>query len=129
MQTQFVNNIVTELETVCGCDEAFNQNHMLFHCEDCTIDLSPILTGDEEPSVRPTLPSDRNTFTCGYNYSDYKGEADDKAIELFYSQVFPIEEERRYFQKFAGLSISGLCDAKVFCSLSDMREGNNGGFF
>lgn len=124
-----MNNILTELETVCGHEDAFNQNHLLFHCNDCTVDLSPITTGEEEPTIRPTSDSDYNTFTCGYNYGDYMGEADDKAIDLFYSQIFPVEEERKYFQRFAGACLSGVCDAKVFCSLSDMREGNNGGSF
>lgn len=79
--------------------------------------------------MRPCAPEDRNTFSCAYNYSDYRGQVDDQAIELFYAQIFPMEEERKYFQKFSGACLSGLCDAKVFCSLSDMREGNNGGSF
>lgn len=122
----FMASVEKELRNVCAFRGLFDDIYTNFHCNDVTIDLSSIITGDEDPIIRKATPEDLNSFTSGYNYYDYKGEEEDEQVARFYEQIFPDVNERIYFKRFAGLCISGVCDAKAFCSLSDMRAGNNG---
>jgi hypothetical protein len=78
--------------------------------------------------LRPLTCEDRVSITTGYDIIP-RGEIPSDAFEKvdrFYSEIFPVPEERSIFLKVIGNALFGVGDAKHFLVLSDVRGGYNG---
>lgn len=113
--------ILKLMRTQCASAELYNQNPHLFHFKDGVYDLDLDL-------FRPTEVTDRNSFTCGYDYEPVGRDLEHDMIQVedFYTRLMPYPDERHCLQKYFGLSLSGRTDVKYFGNLTDIRSGNNG---
>ena len=74
--------------------------------------------------VRKAVPEDLVTKSVGYDVPD--DFQDSGAVEAVFAQIYPVEEERRFFQLFGGYCLLGKAPAKGFLCLTDRRKGDNG---
>ena len=85
-------------------------------------------TGRFTTLLRDALPEDLVTRSVGY--STPKGGLQDTdmaaAVEAVFAQIYPVEEERRFFQLYGGYCLLGNHHAKGFMCLTDRRKGDNG---
>ena len=82
-------------------------------------------TGAWTTVLRPARPEDLVTKTVGYSIPE-DGFASTDAVEAVFAQIYPIEEERRFFQLYGGYCLLGNNPAKGFMCLTDRRKGDNG---
>ena len=82
-------------------------------------------TGAFTTCLRPARPEDLITKSVGYDIPD-AGLADTAAVEAVFEQIYPVEEERRFFQLYGGYCLPGNNPAKGFLCLTDRRKGDNG---
>jgi hypothetical protein len=117
----FMESMLKNMRTLCVTTEIYNTKPHLFHFTDGVYDLDLDL-------FRATLPTDRNSFTAGYDFYPVGRdlESDLKDVELFYTQLMPLPLERACLQKYFGITLSGRTDVKYFGNLTDIRSGNNG---
>ena len=96
------------------------------------MDTNPYLIGFEDGiydvkvhTFRAGKPEDMVSMSVGYNYP----EAVDPDIEAevldFITKIYPVEEERNLFQRYAGYCLLGKHNEKVLLLLSDRRSGYN----
>ena len=96
------------------------------------MDTNPYLIGFEDGiydvkdhMFRAGKPEDMVSMSVGYNYP----EAVDPDIEAevldFITKIYPVEEERNLFQRYAGYCLLGKHNEKVLLLLSDRRSGYN----
>jgi phage/plasmid-associated DNA primase len=76
---------------------------------------------------RPFSKADYISETIGYDYVPRSAipEEDFEFLSDFYTKAFPLEEERRYFQRAIGKSLASKTVGKYFLILSDQRDGSN----
>ena len=82
-------------------------------------------TGGWTTLLRPARPEDLVTKSVGYSIPE-GGFGDTAAVEAVFAQIYPIEEERRFFQLYGGYCLLGNNPAKGFLCLTDRRKGDNG---
>ena len=75
--------------------------------------------------LRPARPEDLVTKSVGYEIPD-EGLGNTAAVEAVFAQIYPVEEERRFFQLYGGYCLLGNNPAKGFLCLTDRRKGDNG---
>ena len=75
--------------------------------------------------MRPARPEDLVTKTVGYSIPE-GGILDTIEVEAVFAQIYPVEEERRFFQLYGGYCLLGNNPAKGFLCLTDRRKGDNG---
>ena len=81
--------------------------------------------GGHTTILRPARPEDLVTKSVGYDIPD-TGFEDAAAVEAVFAQIYPVEEERRFFQLYGGYCLLGNNPAKGFLCLTDRRKGDNG---
>ena len=81
-------------------------------------------TGAFTTVLRPARPEDLVTKSVGYDIPPDFADCD--AVEAVFAQIYPVEEERRFFQLFGGYCLLGKAPAKGFLCLTDRRKGDNG---
>ena len=82
-------------------------------------------TGGFTTLLRNAGPEDLVTMSVGYDIPD-SGFGDTAAVEAVFAQIYPMEEERRFFQLYGGYCLLGNNPAKGFMCLTDRRKGDNG---
>ena len=82
-------------------------------------------TGKFTTLLRHARPEDLVTKSVGYDIPE-EGFGDTAAVEAVFAQIYPIEEERRFFQLYGGYCLLGNNPAKGFLCLTDRRKGDNG---
>ena len=82
-------------------------------------------TGGWTTLLRAARPEDLVTKTVGYTIPE-GGFVDTSAVEDVFAQIYPVEEERRFFQLYGGYCLLGNNPAKGFLCLTDRRKGDNG---
>ena len=75
--------------------------------------------------LRRAKPEDLVTKSVGYDIPE-DGFTDCDAVEAVFAQIYPVEEERRFFQLYDGYCLLGNNPAKGFLCLTDRRKGDNG---
>ena len=82
-------------------------------------------TGTFITCLRHAQPEDLVTKSVGYDIPQ-NGLGDTDAVEAVFAQIYPIQEERRFFQLYGGYCLLGSNPAKGFLCLTDRRKGDNG---
>ena len=82
-------------------------------------------TGAFTTVLRHARPEDLVTKSVGYDIPE-GGLGDTSAVEAVFAQIYPVEEERRFFQLYGGYCLLGNNPAKGFLCLTDRRKGDNG---
>ena len=82
-------------------------------------------TGGWTTVLRHARPEDLVTRSVGYDIPE-TGFGDTAAVEAVFAQIYPVEEERRFFQLYGGYCLLGNNPAKGFLCLTDRRKGDNG---
>ena len=82
-------------------------------------------TGAFTTLLRHARPEDLVTKSVGYDIPP-DGFQDISAVEAAFAQIYPVEEERRFFQLYGGYCLLGKAPAKGFLCLTDRRKGDNG---
>ena len=82
-------------------------------------------TGAFTTCLRHARPEDLVTKSVGYTIP-HDGFADTGAVEAVFAQIYPTEDERRFFQLYGGYCLLGNNPAKGFLCLTDRRKGDNG---
>ena len=77
-------------------------------------------------TFRPAVKEDYVTLSCDYDWPKAWDPNIQDTVEDFMQQVYPLEDERRLFQKWAGYCLLGSHEAKHFLCLTDARGGYNG---
>ena len=102
-----------------------DQDPYLLGCENGVIELrAPAEGGGYTTRFRLARPEDLITKSVGYEIPAKFGEC--SAVEEVFAQIYPVEEERRFFQLFGGYCLLGKAPAKGFLCLTDRRKGDNG---
>ena len=124
IQRSTVSKGITSLVRInlaAGVKPEFNGNPLLLGANNAIIDMScsPIV-------FRQPTPQDFICQTIGYDLPSlaFPGGADE--IEEIMAKIYPVEEERRVLQAYAGYCLLGHTDSKVFLALTDRRSGFNG---
>ena len=81
-------------------------------------------TGTFMTCLRAARSEDLVTRSVGYTILQ-DGFCDTSAVEAVFAQIYPIEEERRFFQLYGGYCLLGNNPAKGFLCLTDRRKGDN----
>ena len=81
-------------------------------------------TGGFTTVIRHARPEDLVTKSVGYEITPDFG--DTAPVDAVFAQIYPVEEERRFFQLFGGYCLLGKAPAKGFLCLTDRRRGDNG---
>ena len=96
------------------------------------MDTDPYLIGFEdgiydvkEHSFRAGRPEDMVSMSVGYNYPDAVDPDVEAEVLDFITKIYPVEEERNLFQRYAGYCLLGKHNEKVLLLLSDKRAGYN----
>jgi hypothetical protein len=76
--------------------------------------------------LRPFRRSDYISKTVGYAYDANLSVLHAETIQRFYEQIFPVPEEREYFQQAIAAALFGAEPAKQILVLVDERDGANG---
>jgi hypothetical protein len=76
--------------------------------------------------LRPFRRSDYISKTVGYAYDSRLSLVHAETIQRFYEQIFPVLEEREYFQQEIAAALFGAEPAKQILVLVDERDGANG---
>ena len=115
-----IRNILNDIR---GTLEAENKGKVM--------DANPYLLGTDNGvidlktcTLRPATPEDLVTKSVGYSIPD--GTFDSSAVEELFTQIYPMEPERRFFQTWGGYCLLGNHLAKGMVCLNDRRAGNNG---
>ena len=82
-------------------------------------------TGEYTTVLRHARPEDLVTKSVGYDIPE-AGFGDTADVEAVFAQIYPVEEERRFFQLYGGYCLLGNNPAKGFMCLTDRRKGDNG---
>ena len=82
-------------------------------------------TGEYTTLLRHARPEDLVTKSVGYDIPE-EGFGDTAAVEAVFAQIYPVEEERHFFQLYGGYCLLGNNPAKGFMCLTDRRKGDNG---
>ena len=82
-------------------------------------------TGKLTTVLRHARPEDLVTKSVGYEVPE-DGLCDTADVEAVFAQIYPVEEERRFFQLYGGYCLLGNNPAKGFVCLTDRRKGDNG---
>ena len=123
---QIIINIKGLLTQQCE-GRHMDANPHLLGTDNGVIDLKAVdpETGAFTTVLREARPEDLVTKSVGYAIPD-GGFQDDGAVEAVFAQIYPVEEERRFFQLFGGYCLLGNHPAKGFMCLTDRRKGDNG---
>ena len=124
IQRSTVSKGITSLVGInlaAGVKPEFNGNPLLLGADNAIIDMTatPIVFR------RPT-PQDFICQTIGYDLPSLAFPDGADEIEEIMAKIYPVEEERRVLQAYAGYCLLGHTDSKVFLALTDRRSGFNG---
>ena len=124
IQRSTVSKGITSLVRInlaAGIKPEFNGNPLLLGADNAIIDLAstPIIFR------RPT-PQDFVCQTIGYDLPSLAFPDGADEIEEIMAKIYPMEDERRVLQAYAGYCLLGHTDSKVFLALTDRRSGFNG---
>ena len=110
-----------------GVETKMDTNPFLLGAGTNVIDLKAQdpTTGAFTTCLRRSKPQDLVTKSVGYVIPE-DGLRDTAAVEAVFAQIYPIEEERRFFQLYGGYCLLGNNPAKGFLCLTDRRKGDNG---
>ena len=110
-----------------GTEATMDSNPLLLGAGSDVIDLkaSNPDTGTFTTVLRRARPEDLVTKSVGYDVPK-DGFGDFAAVEAVFAQIYPVEEERRFFQLYGGYCLLGINPAKGFLCLTDRRKGDNG---
>ena len=102
-------------------------------CRGVTFDADPWLLGGEAcvvelrtGVVRPAQRGDHISKSVGYAIDQCLPEEQWSAVQKFMAEIYPVEEERRLIQQFAGYCLTGSHPSRYFLCLTDRRAGSNG---
>ena len=97
--------------------QAFDADPWLLGCEDCVVDLR---TG----VIRVPTRADRVSVSTGFDF--LAADRDTRPIHALMEKIYPVEDERRFMQAFAGYCLTGSCAEKLMLCCTDRRGGSNG---
>ena len=124
IQRSAVSKGITSLVRInlaAGVKPEFNTNPLLLGAGNAIVDMSstPIL-------FRAPTPQDFVCQSIGYDLPSLAFPDGADEIEVIMAKIYPIEDERRVLQAYAGYCLLGHTDSKVFLALTDRRSGFNG---
>ena len=124
IQRSTVSKGITSLVGInlaAGVKPEFNGNPLLLGADNAIIDMatSPIV-------FRQPTPQDFVCQTIGYDLPSLAFPDGADEIEEIMAKIYPVEDERRVLQAYAGYCLLGHTDSKVFLALTDRRSGFNG---
>ena len=109
--------------------------------QEAVMDGNPLLLGaganvielkavDEESGGYTTMlrlarPADLVTKSVGYDIPE-TGFGNTAEVEAVFAQIYPVDEERHFFQLYGGYCLLGNNPAKGFLCLTDRRKGDDG---
>ena len=110
-----------------GRDVTMDANPYLLGVGASVVDLKARdpTTGAFSTCLRHARPEDLITRSVGYDIPE-DGLEDASGVEAVFAQIYPVEEERRFFQLYGGYCLLGNNLAKGFLCLTDRRKGDNG---
>lgn len=98
----------------------FDADPHLLGCEDCVIDLR---TGEARPASQHDLVS----RSVGFNFLEHTYDEETLTpVRNLMRDIYPVDEEREFMQRFAGYCLLGDYEEKLFMCLTDRRQGYNG---
>ena len=101
--------------------EAFDANPSLLGAENAVIDM----TGSQV-RVRPACPGDLISRSLRYDVPLLDLYHGAEEIEEVMAKIYPVVEERRIVQAFAGYCLLGHTETELFLALTDLRDTPNG---
>ena len=124
IQRSTVSKGITSLVRInlaAGVKPEFNTNPLLLGAGNAIIDMTatPIL-------FRKPSPQDFICQSIGYDLPSLAFPDGADEIEEIMAKIYPVEDERRVLQAYAGYCLLGHTDSKVFLALTDRRSGFNG---
>ena len=100
--------------------KAFDTDPYLLGCDNGVVDL-------KAGAFRPARREDFVTKSVGYSYPVEGVSAEDTArLQEYMEAIYPIEEERRFVQRYLGYCLLGKHHEPILLCLTDTRDGGNG---
>ena len=125
IKQQIVGRISLEAVESGRKEATMDSNPMLLGAGTNVIELKHVAEdGRFTTLARPARPEDLVTKSIGYELPEEPVDTAD--VEAVFAQIYPVEEERRFFQLYGGYCLLGNNPAKGFLCLTDRRKGDNG---
>ena len=98
----------------------FDQDPRLLGCDDCVIEL-------DSGHARAARREDMVSKSVGYPFLQHAGDSEGLGlVRQLMEDIYPVEEERDFMQRFAGYCLLGDYTEKTFLLLTDHRGGYTG---
>lgn len=112
-----LRTVITQLHDA-SLDARWDSNKDLLGLNNGCVDLAA-------GTFRANTKDDYLMMSCRYNWAETVDVSLEAEVEDFFAQVYPVEQERRLFQQWAGYCLRGEHNEKLIMLLTDRRSGFN----